>query len=139
VKEELYRKEREGLIDAEREAARSFDKAMITLSAGALALSIAFIRDIAPHPTKVLLLYSAWGAFGGSLFLILLSFLCSQSGMRRQRHILNECDEKGIDRRSLKNRWRKLISCLNWLSAIVFLVGVVFLAFFVGCNLAGKE
>jgi len=104
-----------------------------------LALSIAFIKDIAPHPTKALLLYFAWGAFSCSLFLILLSFLCSQSGMRRQCQILAESIQKGLDPRSLKNRWRKPVICLNWLSAVVFLVGVVLLAAFVGYNLAGKE
>ena len=47
ILQEDYHKERKVLIDGEWEAARSFDKAMLTLSAGALGLSITFIDKIA--------------------------------------------------------------------------------------------
>jgi hypothetical protein len=42
--------ERNLLIDAKRDAARSFDQTMITLSGGALALSLTFVEKLAAIP-----------------------------------------------------------------------------------------
>lgn len=39
------------LIEGEREIGAGFDKTIITLSSGALGLSLAFIKDIAPPRT----------------------------------------------------------------------------------------
>jgi len=47
---QTYLEERKILIDSERETAQQFDKAILTLAAGALALSITFINQIAPEP-----------------------------------------------------------------------------------------
>lgn len=43
---QVYLDERKALIDAEREGARLFDKAILTLTAGAFGLSLAFIKQI---------------------------------------------------------------------------------------------
>ena len=85
--EEANSKERYLLIDAEREAARSFDKTMTTLSAGALALSFGFVREMAGAAACKWLLYLAWAAFVLSLSSVLCSFLLSQHAMRCQRDI----------------------------------------------------
>ena len=45
---EVYLEERKLLVDAEREGARTFDKAILTLAAGALALSITFLEKVVP-------------------------------------------------------------------------------------------
>jgi hypothetical protein len=48
-KYEVYLEERKSLVDAEREGSRSFDKAILTLAAGAFGLSLTFIRQIVPN------------------------------------------------------------------------------------------
>jgi hypothetical protein len=52
---ELYLNERSQLIDAARESARTFDKAVLTFGSVAFGFSIGFIKDIAPQ--LVLLCY----------------------------------------------------------------------------------
>lgn len=47
-KYDVYLEERKLLIDAEREGARTLDKAILTLAAGALALSITFLEKVVP-------------------------------------------------------------------------------------------
>lgn len=59
---QAYLEERKILIDAERDTAQQFDKAILTLAAGALALSITFINQIAPQPipNSICFLITAW-------------------------------------------------------------------------------
>jgi hypothetical protein len=45
------------------EAHRDFDKAIMSLSAGALGVSIAFVHSIAPDPRLTVFLRIAWVAF----------------------------------------------------------------------------
>ena len=52
VANESWVKHREWLVAAYGEATRSFDKAIMTLAGGALALSIAFVHDVAPKPEQ---------------------------------------------------------------------------------------
>ena len=136
---ETYHPERNLLIDAEREAARGFDKAMITLSAGALALSLTFVKNIAPSPSNHFLLFLAWAAFILSLLVILVSFLCSQAGMRRQRQIIDTDLMRVCRARDQKNCWHKTVIRLNLVSMVSFVVGVILLALFAGLNLPRKE
>lgn len=48
----LEDEERKLLIDAKREAARSFDQTMIMLSAGTLGLSLTFIQQLPTKPAQ---------------------------------------------------------------------------------------
>ena len=49
-REELI-KHRETLDETGRESANAFDKTLLSLSGGALFLSLTFVKDIAKHPT----------------------------------------------------------------------------------------
>ncbi len=81
-----YLNERELLIKTENEMSKSFDRAMITLSAGALASSITFIDKLVASiiAGRVYLILS-WIGFVVALLSILISFLLSQSAFRKQR------------------------------------------------------
>ena len=120
-KRKTYLEERKLLVDAERESARSFDKSMLTLSSGALALSITFIRQIAPVPRFEPYLYLAWSGFILALLCTLVSFLSSQTALRKQRDIL---DLNYQDRRSApeqKNLMSAVTNYLNWFSILSFI------------------
>jgi len=144
---QAYLEERKLLIDAEREASRSFDQAMITLSAGALGLSVTFIEKLAPAPAvSQWLLYSAWSCFTVALLAILSSFLCSQFAMRRQRDINDANYERETSEDSVsgelnseeRNRWATVTNILNWSSIVCFILGVAFLLIFSIVNLPNK-
>ncbi|MFQ5796168.1 MAG: hypothetical protein ACE5JP_14120 [Candidatus Bipolaricaulia bacterium] len=132
MERKTYLDERKLLIDAEREALRSFDKAILTLSAGALGLSITFIRQLAPEPQveTLRLLAIAWIAFGLSLLSTLFSFLTSQSALRRQREILDQDYENEKPNQNYKNWQAKITNILNLASILSFIVGLIFLAWF---------
>src|SRR5687768_15761433 len=78
-----YLKERETLIEGERNAAENFDKAMLALSGGVFAVSLTFIQDIVPDPVATPLLLVSWLGFALSLLATLVSFLSSQDAWRR--------------------------------------------------------
>ena len=121
------------LIDADRESARSFDKAMITLPAGALALTITFIDKISPNPTDTWLLYIVWSSFVLSLLSILISFLTSQSAIKTDIEKLDdELNDITTDNKNCASCWTNL---LNRFSIGLFIVGVSFLVVFAIINL----
>ena len=89
-KYKVYLEERKSLIDAKREASRLFDRAILTLAAGAFGLSLTFIRQISPtiQSGTLFLLICAWAGFCISLLSTLISFLTGQSACSRQIKIL---------------------------------------------------
>lgn len=132
-----YLEERKLLIELEKSGAESFDKTITTLSAGSLGLSITFIHNIAPEPDieTIWMLVIAWSGFGLALFLTLLSFLASQSAMRKQRELLDQ-DYQGNSHHKSRTSWiAKVTNILNWSSIVFFMIGVIFLAWFAVNNL----
>lgn len=80
--------EAQALANRERAhtAQDAFDNALLTLSAGALGLSLAFIKDVAPLTTAILLnfLFWSWGLLGASISLMLFSFIASHHAFEQQ-------------------------------------------------------
>jgi len=132
---QTYLEERKILIDSERETAQQFDKAILTLAAGALALSITFINQIAPEPkpNSVIFLITAWSLFALSILSTLISFLSSQVACRQMREFLDkQITEKGDYSEPAAKIWTNR---LNYLSIGSFVIGVVFLVIFSSINL----
>ncbi|MFI5166508.1 MAG: hypothetical protein ACHQQS_07815 [Thermoanaerobaculales bacterium] len=136
-----YLEERRLLIDAEGESAASFDKAMITLSAGALGLSVTFIRQVVPQPRQTCLLLGAWIAYVGALLTVLVSFLLTQAAMRRQQKIIDTRetrratgagDSRLDDERNFASAWAVSLSIA---SIVLFAVGTILLVGFCFVNL----
>lgn len=132
---QVYLEERKLLITAERETSQQFDKAILTLAAGALGLSITFINQIAPHPESrsICFLVSAWILFCLSLLSTLISFLASQAACRKQRDAL---DENILGKNICENN--KAAAWTNWLnyfSIVFFIIGVIALIVFSALNL----
>ena len=137
---EVYLDERKLLIDAKREGAQSFDKAILTLAAGAFGLSLTFIKEVAPGTKSetVVILICAWASFCVSLLSTLISFLTSQSACSRQVEILEAeylNDNNSQEKTSLKNLPASWTKRLNILSILTFVVGTILLAAFGAVNL----
>lgn len=126
---DVYVDERKLLIDAEREGARSFDKYILTLAAGALGLSLTFIRIIAPTASQktVWYLFWAWGLFCLSILSTLVSFLTSQRACRIAVKIL--------EGKKKNNHMAKVTLFLNIVSIIFFVGGTILLLIFSSKNL----
>jgi hypothetical protein len=93
--DEDLKKYRDSLMQFDHEASLNFDKAVMSLSGGALGLTITFIKDIVPNPvdeTKIILLAS-WIALALSLTFILFSYLTSMVSLRKA---MKQVDTKKI-------------------------------------------
>ncbi len=128
--------------EALRSQADQFDKAILTLAAGALALSLTFIKEIAPTPDglTITLLAWSWGCFVGSLCCTLLSCHTSVCAYRRFDEILNiQQSTPETDACSLNNHWVTVTLALNLLSLIIFVVGTGLLSYSAYHGLKLKE
>ncbi len=121
------------LVQGVADTSKQLDKLVTTLTAGALALSLAFIRDIAQNPGNRWLLAVSWSCLCVALALTLTSLVASgvaHEGILRQLHGGKSVDEIDPNPRSAKvTRW------LAWLSVPALLAGVVFLVWFALVNL----
>ena len=135
-KYKIYLEERAKLIQSQAEETHKFDKAILTLAAGAFGFSLAFIKEIVPciKAGTFIWLLASWAGFGLSLLATLISFLVSQSACRKQIEIVERefFDEK--KQKILKNRAAGCTYSLNIASITFFILGVIFLVVFVSVN-----
>lgn len=120
------------LLDAGGEATKSLDQALLTLSAGALGISLTFIKDIAQHPIWELYLFLAWLAFAIALCATLISFRFSQYGFDRQVDILDaeQSSKEPLPHQECHNQWIGPIEVANTIAIVSFMAGVTSLAWF---------
>jgi hypothetical protein len=145
--EPAYRDERNKLIDGEQEYSRSYDKYLLMLSGGALALSVTFMEDIVGDgPVRLpVVIISAWASFTLSVAAALISIQQSAPLFRAFRDILDRNAEHAGEKfswtevRTAQSKCRRL-RLMDWLnhgSLVLFLLGVILLLSFAGCNLQG--
>lgn len=135
MKDDHYRAERVMLIQGEADAAMRLDKTMITLSAGALILSITFIHDIAPNPTLVELLFIAWGLFIISLLSIVVSLITSKSAFKNAQDNLAESYRQQAIEISYSSKANTWTGICNWISVGAFVAGLILLTVFAVGNI----
>ncbi len=132
----LYVEELKRLTEGAADASRSLDRTLITLSSGALGLSITFVRFLAPTPHHIWVLAGAWICFGATLILMLISFLMSRKAFEKAVKSLNLVYEKQDSEARKINHWQsKWIDRFNLLSTISFIIGAIMLASFTWINL----
>lgn len=122
------------LFELEQQMQISYDKAVMTLSGGALGVSLTFIRDIADktalHASGWLL--AAWLCWGVSVTCVLFSFFSSSLALRRAAR---QTDERTIYLEAVGGGWNCATMILNPLAGVLFLFGVVSICVFVGRNI----
>lgn len=136
-KYQLYIEERKLLVDAERESARTYDKAILTMASGAFGFTMAFLKNIVPNPfTNTLwLLGCSWLAFSFCIIVILFSFLLSQLACRLQIELTHE--ELMSDQKR-KNVWATVPDICNFVSLAVLVIAFSFWGCFVYWNVIYK-
>ncbi len=129
---------RDRLIEADRVESQAYDKTVLTLSGGALAVSLAFLKDIAPHPhpSTLWVLHSAWGLLTCSLIFVLASML---TGRRSIRRIIKQIDEGTWTKEPVGGNYFWITSALNTASGVAFVMGAVFLFAFAASNFPRVE
>ena len=122
---------RDWLVKAHHTASQDFDRAVMTLAGGGLGISIAFVRDIAPHPVHKWMLAIGWLAFTLSLVCVFVSLLTSQATSLRMIEDMDAQRDPG-ERFDMPG-WAT--DLLNRLAATFLVLGVGFVVLFALYNL----
>lgn len=125
---------RQGLVDTQRKLNESYDKLLITLSGGALALSIAFLKDVigANDISYPMLLLVSWGLFVLSLASILGEILF---GIQAHKIAILQIDSETIRSQKVGGKFSKWSTNLHWMAAISLILGLILISSFVFLNL----
>jgi hypothetical protein len=145
-----YTRERDSAFEALNKDQAEYDKQLLTLSAGFLALSLAFIKDVVPLKDAICLwtLYSAWGLLLSCICFVLASFQYSIEGhfgvaryweLRGHARMAEAERRQEIDQ-NIDQLWTQLDARATWgrrwnkASGVLFAIGVLFLVGFVILN-----
>jgi hypothetical protein len=125
---------RDFLIAADQKASEAYDKTVITLSGGALGLSIAFLKDIIGQLTRVSIrrLEWSWMCLSLSLLLILASMLFSQWALRKA---ITQIYDGTVGNGTSGGAFSILTGVLNVISGLSCVAGIVLLAWFSLANI----
>lgn len=123
---------------------RNLEKYLLTLSAGALSLTVTAYKGGTYSDLGFILLTGSWLFFGMSLLLALISLQASIQVHRKAIKILDEQRKMGYDYEKVMallndiklSQW---IGRLNGACAVIFVFGVIALAFFSIGNLNREE
>ena len=142
-----YQKERAQYCSENLELSSRYDHWLLTLSGGALGISLAFLKDIASKPPQELhLLGLAWAFLTFSLLMGFLSLLTACEGVQKQitnsgirykrmeKAVRNDEDEFAVAQPS--NFWIPLTHVSNWIAAFALIVGTSFLCSFSYVNIS---
>ncbi len=113
-------------LESSAQSQHDFDRAVLTLASGALAISLVFVHDIAPRPSWKALLVIAWVAFVVSMLAVLLSFRTSEWAHR------DEYERIQSDRPEAKDAWTP---ALNAIATAALIGGIALLLAFATLNL----
>lgn len=120
-----YIAERTTLIEAARESAKTFDQAVLAFGSAVFGASIAFLKDVAPHPQRFTLkwLAGAWLFFSLGLLAALLSFIWSHRACMRQVEIASATLLRP-DEPEPQNKWSTRTDWCNYLCILLLFTGL---------------
>lgn len=124
---------RQHLIDARQKSYEHFDRSVLVLSGGALALSLTLVDKITNRGpvSEPQLLYFAWISWAASLAAVLLSHYVSGKALTRA---IKDFDSGR--RSSSPGGWlSRVTEAANALGGVLFLAGVLFMVSFAAANL----
>jgi hypothetical protein len=132
---------RASLVETQRKLNESYDKLIITLSGGSLALSITFLKDIigSNEINYPALLLIAWGLFVLSLTAILGEILF---GIKAHKQAIKQVDTGTIHEQKVGGISSFFSSVGHWIAALSLVIGLLFISIFAFVNMGeqhGKE
>lgn len=137
--EAIYSEYRKVLLDRQQSNSERYDGALLSLSTGALGISLAFIKDIVPLDELSLkwLLILSWVLFASTVVLVLASYVTSQLGISRQLGDAEKYYLESNDRYLNRcNPYRWCTEVFNLLAGICFIVALSATIVFVSVNLS---
>jgi hypothetical protein len=138
--EELHDEYRKKVWEDTKSGTENFDKYLLTFSSGALGLSLAFIKDVAPigHAVWIRSLFASWLAFLLCILITLISFRISILALEAMVPHLNDfylnSNAEAFDKHR-ENWLTKAVEWCAWTGIILFVCGVFFTMMFVYANI----
>ena len=129
------KKEIDGTFETISKDQAEYDKQLLTLSSGILALSLAFIKDVVPLKDAELLwlLYLAYAVLGLCILLVLFSYQYSIAGQLKAIEYWEE--KKKGNKPSFPYAHADRVKWINRISGILFGIGISLLIFFTVLNI----
>jgi hypothetical protein len=140
-RERLHASTRSELLERQFSNSEAYDKAILTLSSGFLALSLSFIKEILPAGSIVwrALLYTSWALLALAIICTVVSFRVSNAAIEGQLgqayRYYKEKDEGAF----AKSKLARLVDWLNNISGGLFVFGVVLTVVFVIVNFSEEK
>jgi len=118
-------------------SSENFDKSVLTLSSGGLAVSLGFLKDFVPigQASWPWALYISWIALTLATVVTMLSFLASMKAQEFQQEVALRYYLRKEDPNERPNKWDSLVIWMNRLSGASFIAGVSLTTLFVAINL----
>ena len=127
------RGDRERLVNTDFKVSQDYDKAILTIGAGALGVSVAFLKDIANDPPIALsVLKVSWGCLAASILLVMVSNYSSHWALLEAIFDLDK--GKGGNVQGGCFTW--ITEFLNILALLTLVAGVIGVLVFAYSNLA---
>lgn len=122
------------LDELERKSQESYDKAILTLSGGALGITISFVEHVIGEDRVINkdLLLASWICWGLSLLCILFSFYSSQLALRKA---IRQLDGGTLGKETAGGWPDSVTAALNAGGGLFFLIGAFVFVFFAYNNL----
>ncbi len=127
--------ERDKLSIAINESQSDFEKNLVYLSSGALAISIGFVEKIIDlkFASYLWLLIVSWGSLAAALILNLATHLISVNNSTKARREMDEGLKYKVLIKQINDR-NKFMRILNWVTFTLFALGVLFTVVFCSLN-----
>jgi hypothetical protein len=126
------REYRSQLIEAEHKAQTAFDRTLLTLSGGALGLSLTFVAKFTGQGrSATVFLSSAWVIWAVSLICVLASHYFSTLAMRKA---IEQLDKGLIYEETPGGGHDRAIRVLNGVGGLLFVLGVAAILIFAVSN-----
>ena len=119
-------------LDTKSKNQNQYDASILSLSGGALGVSMIFVKDIIGHPMHAPgFLFGAWVCWALSVVAVLVSFRAAIGSID---HEIQELDA-GPMANSLGGLQGRILATTNFLSGFLFFMGVLLMTCFVARNL----
>jgi hypothetical protein len=138
ARQALLTETRKDLLARQLSNSVQYDRAILSLSTGALGISLAFIKNIVPVSTvtHLGLLKGSWCLFGSAIILTVISFLVSQHAIKVQLlYAQAYYSDQKEEYRNKPNRYAGVTDYINYISGLCFVLAIIFTIVFVSINL----
>jgi len=120
---------RRHLVESRQKAFEAFDRTLLTLSAGGLALSLSMVKELSlAGRSSFNLMLGCWIFWLLSMTCTLVSFFASTQALGKAIHQVDDGEAVG---RKVGGRWTTVVNVLNLAAMICFVAGSIFVVWFV--------